>query len=161
MAKWHPPRIGLKRSFQGFTLVEMALVLVIIGFAVSGGMLAFNSANASRQESATKKQLEFARQLVLTFAITNKRLPCPARSAPTSTIAAGFEVIDGTGQCIGDGVEDYYGGTLTGGITGGLLPGRSIGFPDVDSDGFAIDAYGNRIRYAISKPSAGHPGSLR
>ena len=35
-------------------------------------------------------------------------------------------------------------------MTLGLLPARSIGYQQVDSDGFAVDAWGNRLRYAVA-----------
>ena len=46
-----------------------------------------------------------------------------------------------------------------GGITGGLLPARALGFQPVDAEGFAIDAWGNRIRYAVEKFVTGCSGS--
>jgi hypothetical protein len=57
-------------------------------------------------------------------------------------------------ECSGDSgagtVVDYYGGTNAG-VTFGLLPARAIGFTQVDGAGFAVDAWGNRIRYAVAK----------
>jgi len=49
----------------------------------------------------------------------------------------------------------YYGGALGGGITGGFLPAATIGYTQVDSGGFAVDAWQNRIRYAVAKSIAG------
>src|SRR5207248_8594283 len=59
-----------------------------------------------------------------------------------------------TGQCTSGGVEDYYGGTLSSGVTGGLLPAQTVGYQQVDPGGFAIDAWGNRIRDAVAKSIA-------
>jgi hypothetical protein len=59
-----------------------------------------------------------------------------------------------TGKCTGGGVDDYYGGTLSSGATGGLLPAASIGFAQTDTRGYAVDAWGNRIRYAVAKTRA-------
>ena len=56
---------------------------------------------------------------------------------------------DATGNCVGDTVTDYYGGA-SGGVTLGLLPARTIGYQSLDSAGFAVDAWGNRIRYAVA-----------
>jgi hypothetical protein len=54
----------------------------------------------------------------------------------------------------GAAVEDYYGGPLTGGVVGGFLPASTIGFGQVDSSGFALDAWQNRIRYAVARTLA-------
>ena len=39
--------------------------------------------------------------------------------------------------------------TPTPGVTG-WLPARTIGFPQTDSSGYAIDTWGNRIRYTVA-----------
>jgi hypothetical protein len=105
-----------------------------------------------RNFEETRRRLELAREQVLAFAATKGRLPCPARSAATSSPAttAGEEVRNTTtGACSGDSVTDYYGGS-SGGVTLGLLPARTIGVQQVDASGFAVDAWGNRIRYVVA-----------
>ena len=72
-----------------------------------------------------------SRELVLAFAIVNGRLPCPATAASA-------------------GVEDPVGGGNCTTPNGGWLPARTIGFQTTDPNGFAIDAWSNRIRYAVS-----------
>jgi hypothetical protein len=62
---------------------------------------------------------------------------------------AGDEVVTTATGCIGDAVTDYYGG-VNGAVTLGLLPARAIGYQQVDSSGFAVDVWGNRIRYAVA-----------
>jgi hypothetical protein len=82
--------------------------------------------------------------------LVNGQLPCPARSN-----SAGAEVRDAaTRRCWDGAVEDYYGGALAGGVVGGYLPASTIGFGQVDSSGFAVDAWQNRIRYAVAKSIA-------
>ncbi len=76
---------------------------------------------------------------MLAFAIANRRLPCPA--APSAT-----------------GVESPAGGTCTNPFDG-FLPAESIGFPYYDSERYALDAYNNRIRYAVSAAITGCSGS--
>ncbi len=62
---------------------------------------------------------------------------------------AGDEVVTTATGCIGDAVTDYYGG-VSGAVTLGLLPARAIGYQQVDASGFAIDVWGNRLRYAVA-----------
>jgi prepilin-type N-terminal cleavage/methylation domain-containing protein len=134
------------RSARGFTLVELAVVLAIVSFLLGSLMYTLSAQTDQRSIDDTRRRLEQARELILAFAIVNGRLPCPARSN-----SAGGEVRDGaTGRCWDGAVEDYYGG-LPGGVTGGLLPATTIGFAQVDASGFALDAWGNRIRYGVAK----------
>jgi type II secretory pathway pseudopilin PulG len=123
---------------------------VILAFLLSSLMYTIAAQTDRRDYDDTQRRLTRARELLLAFAMANGRLPCPARST-----SAGAEIRDTTtGQCTSGGVDDYYGGTLAGGVTGGLLPAATIGFPNVDSSGFGLDAWQNRIRYAVAKQRA-------
>lgn len=143
------------RAVRGFSLVELAVVFTIVSFLMAAAMYTLSAQVETRNFEDTRRRLEQARELLLAFAITNGRLPCPARSAATAAPAtvAGDEVLTpgsgaGTG-CIGDAVTDYYGGT-SGAVTLGYLPARAIGYPQVDANGFAVDVWGNRLRYAVA-----------
>jgi prepilin-type N-terminal cleavage/methylation domain-containing protein len=138
---------------RGFTLIELSVVMIIVAFLIGGLIYTLAAQVEQRNFEETRRRIEQARELILAFAITKGRLPCPARSAATASPAtvAGDEVLTTTGTvgCIGDTITDFYGGT-NGGVTLGLLPARSIGYQQVDSSGFAVDAWGNRLRYAVA-----------
>jgi prepilin-type N-terminal cleavage/methylation domain-containing protein len=132
---------------RGFSLVELAIVMAIVAFLLGGLMFTLSAQSEQRSIEETRRRLEMARELVLAFAVVNGRLPCPARSN-----SAGAEARNaGTGDCTSGGIEDYYGGTIAAGVVGGLLPAQTIGYQQVDSSGFAVDAWQNRIRYAVAK----------
>jgi prepilin-type N-terminal cleavage/methylation domain-containing protein len=139
------------RTARGFTLVEIAVVLAIVGLLLGSLMYTLSAQLEQRNFEETRRRLEAARELLLGFALINGRLPCPARSAATAApvTVAGDEVRSAAGDCIADAVTDYYGG-VNAGVTLGLLPARAIGFQQTDAAGFAVDAWGNRIRYAVS-----------
>jgi len=148
--------LRFNRMERGFSLVELAVVMVIVGLLL-GGMIATLSVQIDqRNHSETQFRLEAAREALLAYAIANGRLPCPATSA-----SAGAEVRLATGVCGATGTAfDYYGG-VSGGVTGGLLPAVTLGFQPVDTSGFAIDAWGNRIRYAVSMVTTpAHPANF-
>ncbi|MEW5861996.1 MAG: type II secretion system protein [Pseudomonadota bacterium] len=150
-----------RRRSDGFTLTELAVVLAIVALLLGSLMYTLAAQTDQRNFEETRRRLEQARELLLGFAIVNGRLPCPARSAATATPATvpGDEVRDpATGACVGDAVTDYYGGTSAG-ATRGLLPARTIGYPVVDASGLAVDAWGNRIRYAVASLITGCSGS--
>jgi prepilin-type N-terminal cleavage/methylation domain-containing protein len=141
----------------GFTLTELAVVMTIVAFLLGSLMYTLSAQSDQRNHDETRRRLEQARELVLSFAVINGRLPCPARSAntvPAPVIVAGDEVRNAAGQCNGDtgagATDDYYGGSA-GLVTLGLLPARAIGYAQVDPAGFAVDAWGNRLRYAVAK----------
>jgi type II secretory pathway pseudopilin PulG len=142
---------SLRVHAGGFSLVELAVVMTVVAFLLGGLMYTLSAQIEQRNFEETRRRLDQARELILAFAITNGRLPCPARSVATAVpvTVAGDEVVTTATGCIGDGLTDYYGGT-SGAITLGLLPARSIGYLQVDSSGFAVDAWGNRIRYAVA-----------
>lgn len=150
-------RIRVPRQ-AGFTLAEIAIVLVIVAFLLGGMMSMFSAQTDQRKWNDTQSQLQAARDAVLGFTVANGRLPCPANST-----SAGAEVrVVATGVCGAVGnAQDYYGGVV-GGVTYGLLPAVTIGYQPVDSQGFALDAWGNRLRYAIARvttPSTGTPSA--
>jgi prepilin-type N-terminal cleavage/methylation domain-containing protein len=151
----------VRMTARGFSLVELAVVMAIVAFLLGGLMYTLSAQTEQRSFEETRRRLEQARELVLAFAVVNGRLPCPARSVATASPATvpGDEVVTTATGCTDGTTADYYGG-VSGGVTLGLLPARAIGYQQVDSSGFAVDAWGNRIRYAVARlitPSATCP----
>lgn len=148
------------RGSRGFSLVELAVVLAIVGLLLGSLMYTLGAQVEQRNFEETRRRVDLAREALLTFAATRGRLPCPARSANTTSpsTVAGDEVWEDTGVastsgiCRGDTVADAYGGS-NGAVVLGLLPARTLGLQNVDAAGFAIDAWGNRLRYAVSGAS--------
>ncbi len=126
-----------KSRNHGFTLVEMAMVLLIIGLLLGGLLPTISSQVEQRRVTDTNKQLDEVREALLGFAIANGRLPCPA--APNATgvesFAAGHSATDG--QC-----SNFY---------DGFVPASTLGLAGTDSAGYAVDPWGNRIRYAATQ----------
>jgi len=138
----------------GFTLTELAVVMTIVAFLLGSLMYTLSAQVENRNTDDTRRRLELARELILSFAVVNGRLPCPARST-----SGGVEVRDGAGNCTDGATEDYYGGSLGGGVIGGLLPAVTLGYQQVDPSGFALDAWNNRIRYVVAKTVASCTGT--
>src|SRR5258707_6905415 len=71
-------------AVRGFTLTELAVVMAIVAFLLGSLMYTLSAQVEQRNFEETRRRLELARELLLSFAITNGRLPCPARSAATA-----------------------------------------------------------------------------
>ena len=132
----------MKRA-RGFTLVELAVVLAIIGFLMASAMFVLSAQVDQRNFEETRRRLEQAREFVLAYAVANGRLPCPATAVSNGAEAIAVAAASGTG------------GTCTLSYNG-YLPAATIGFPQTGTDGRAVDAWGNPIRYAVSKTSEPH-----
>lgn len=115
----------------GFTLAELAVVLVIVALLIGGMILPLSAQQDLRAQQETQKTLADIQEALLGFAATNGRLPCPASPAAT-------------------GVENPAGGGACVNPLDGFVPGITLGVQPVDAQGYAIDAWGQRIRYAVS-----------
>ena len=71
----------MKRTQQGFTLVEIAIVLVIVGLMIGGLVTPLSAQLEQRRVGDTQKALDDAREALIGFALRNGYLPCPAVSA--------------------------------------------------------------------------------
>jgi type II secretory pathway pseudopilin PulG len=136
------------RSCRGFTLTEIAIAFLIVSLLLAGMMYTLQAQTEQRNRGDTQRRLEEAKEALIAFAIVNGRLPCPAAAPPASP----YNNVGGVG------VESPAGGACTDGYTG-FLPGRALGFQPVDASGYALDAWLNPIRYAVSRNStvAGAP----
>jgi prepilin-type N-terminal cleavage/methylation domain-containing protein len=123
--------VQLKRAQDGFTLTELAVVFAIIGLLIGGAMMTLSAQVEQRNSDETLRRLNAAADALIAYAIVNRRLPCPATAGTT-----GDEAPPGGGPC-----TTWY---------GGFLPARTIGFQPVDTSGYGVDVWGNRIRYALS-----------
>jgi prepilin-type N-terminal cleavage/methylation domain-containing protein len=67
-------------SQPGFTLVEMAIVLVIVGFTLGGMLVSLSTQVDQRDYSQTRQSMEEIREALLGYALSRGYLPCPAIS---------------------------------------------------------------------------------
>jgi prepilin-type N-terminal cleavage/methylation domain-containing protein len=83
------PAIALRK---GFSLTEMAIVLVIVGLLLGGVLVPLSAQIDAANASANQKTMAEIRDALIGFAIANGRLPCPALAiTPSGTGTAGLE----------------------------------------------------------------------
>jgi type II secretory pathway pseudopilin PulG len=133
----------ISRRVVGFSLVELTIVMLIVVLLLGGLLPTLSSQVEQRQANETRKQLDDIQQALIGYAVINGRLPCPATSTPTNSygaenFAAGGDTTNGNCSNFNDG----------------FVPAATLGLTQVDSQGFAVDAWNNRIRYAVTSSSA-------
>ena len=126
----------LRRAASGFSLVELAVVMTIVALLVGGAMATLSSQAEQRNLEETRRRLDAAVEALLGYAIANRRLPCPAISGTTGDEA----LASGTAATGGPCTTNFS----------GFLPARTIGLQPIDAQGYAVDAWNNRIRYAVA-----------
>ncbi|MEY3202064.1 MAG: hypothetical protein RIR70_1614 [Pseudomonadota bacterium] len=116
---------------QGFSLIELVIVLAVVGVLMGGLIMPLSAQIDARNLTDTQKTLSEAKEALIGYAAANGRLPCPATATSN-----GLESPDGGGVC-----TNAY---------SGFLPAATLGLTVTDNQGFALDAWGNRLRYAVT-----------
>ncbi len=77
-----PPRGSCRTTFSGFTLVEMAVVVVIMGIMLTLGLRLLQATQENAARSVTQTKQERIKLALIAFLRTNGRLPCPDSALP-------------------------------------------------------------------------------
>ncbi|MGD9721484.1 MAG: type II secretion system protein [Pirellulales bacterium] len=146
----------LDHRVRGFTMLELAVVLLIIALVLGGGGVLFIASLRGHQMDDTKARMAAIQQALLDYRHVYQRIPCPADITYT-TCAASFGLESGTvdtdtgsstyGQFIGCA---YGSGTpqanfRSGNVYGGMVPTQELNLPDE----FAFDGWGRRVLYVV------------
>lgn len=108
------------RSHQhGFSLVEMAIVLAIVGLLLGGLLPSISSQIEQQRRNETRKLMDEIKDALIGFTIINGKLPCPA------IITSG----EADSTCTGPSSDNY-------------LPWKTLGVPETD-------AWGGKWRYRV------------
>lgn len=138
--------LAAKPSVEGFTLVEIAIVMAIVALLL-GGLLVPLSAQVDAQRSGeTTKAMSEIREALMGFALVNGRLPCPADPAiATGSAGAGLEQRSGAtcnSGVMASGIVTVH--TVSYTYFVGVLPWATLGIPETD-------AWGRRFTYAVTE----------
>lgn len=132
------------RRSRGFSLIELALGLVIVATMLSALLVPLATQIDQRRTAETQRLLEEARDALVGFAVANGRFPCPAVDA-----ASGTEAFRKAPQAAPAG--DALNGLCF--QYRGWLPAADLGLSPLDRAGYLLDGYGgdaNRVRYAVA-----------
>ncbi len=144
---------GRRRANRGLTLTELAVVFAIVALLVGGAMMTISAQIEQRNGDETLRRLNAAADALIAFAIVNGRLPCPARYVSAASNSAGQESFcnAATGTCTGGETLTLQTHGNCSNFYDGYVPATSVGATPVDSAGFTVDAWGNRLRYAVAR----------
>lgn len=127
----------------GFTLIEVAVVLFIIGLMMSGIVAFITSTIANRQIEVTRTKQEAIKTALITFIARNYHLPCPALATlAEGATNEGVEAAPSGGNCTGITAS----GSSPNQVVTGTVPWVSLGLTRETS----LDAYANRFTYQVT-----------
>lgn len=120
-------------------------MLIILSLALGGVLVPLNAQLVHKQWRDTEQSLHDVHDALLGYAVRNGRLPCPA-----SATSYGEESPVNGGVC----THPYD----------GYVPAVSLGLHQLDAQGYALDAWGNRLRYVVAKTNGSAfttPGGIK
>ncbi len=174
----HKTKHMTARQTDGFTLIEMSIVILIVGIVTIPMIATYQTSQTQKKMTTTWDNIEFISSQISNFVGPQGRYPCPAdRSLPpthpnygrefdincdpstigltvgTCTANNGICMVSagvvGTADRDGDGADDP--------VLIGAIPIRSIrdvnvpdGYANLISDELSLDGWKNKLTYAVS-----------
>lgn len=124
---------------RGFSLLELAIVLLVMGLLLGGLVMPLTARVDQQRFDATARQLEEIRAALGGWALAHDALPCPA--TPGSSGAAAPTA----SGCVAQH---------------GFVPAVTLGLTGArNDDQLLLDAWGNPVRYSVSRADADGDGS--
>ena len=114
---------GRRRRREGFTLVELAVVIAIVGFLLSAFLAPLRTQIDAARIRETERMLGEIRDALIGYAITHGALPCP--------------------DVVSDGIDGSAPAACTETTLEGILPFQALGVP-------RADAWGRHFRYRVA-----------
>jgi prepilin-type N-terminal cleavage/methylation domain-containing protein len=129
------------KKARGFSLVEVAMALVIGGIAVGMIITVTLSLRDGTQRSTIRTQLDTIDTALANFVAQNRRLPCPASGVvPTGNPNAGQETL-----WLGPALPSLIGSCNPSTQSDGIVPWVALGLSEAD----VTDPWGGRITYRV------------
>ena len=119
----HEPA-GRRLRHHGFTLVELAIVIAIVGFLLGAFLAPLRTQIDASRIRETQRTLGEVREALIGYAIVHGALPCP--------------------DVASDGIDGAAPAACTGSDVDGILPFQALGTPRADS-------WGRLFRYRVTQ----------
>ena len=132
-------KTSLPHRERGFSLLELAIVLLIVGLLLGGLIMPLGARMDQQHIDTTKQQLEQIREALMGYALAHDALPCPATPAS-----------NGQSSTTANGCARQH----------GFVPAATLGLPGSrNADQLLLDAWGNPVRYSVSNSDADGDGN--
>ena len=116
--------VGQYRRQAGFTLVELAIVVAVVGFLLGAFLVPLRAQIEAARVRETERMLDEIREALIGYAMTRGALPCP--------------------DIVSDGIDGVAPTACTGADLSGILPFQSLGVP-------RVDAWGRFFEYRVTQ----------
>ena len=161
----------LNRTQTGFTLIEIAIVLLIVSILLGYTVALFPRQQELKQYRAVDREMDEIIASLIGFAQINGRLPCPDTSGGVGNVPGTVNgVLDGIEDTADNVVNNPVAGTNPFGVDGdgaddnifdgeidgclaysGFVPARTLGINgDFNATGQLLDPWGGAYGYFIS-----------
>ncbi len=145
-------KLAARRGCRGFTLAELAIVLLVVAVLLGGLLMPLSAQIEQRNLEETRRRLDEVREALIGFAEANGRLPCPASATSDGREAFCTGASGACGPELYAPPDPNHGRCAA--FYDGFVPAVTLGLAPVDSQGYLPDAWGtsarNRIRYAVA-----------
>ena len=140
------PVRSLPKVDDGFSLIELSVILVILTLLLGAGIAALTAQLDSQRIAATKMKASAIQTALTSFLSRNYRLPCPADPTLASNSGNVSYGMEGTPS----GTCNSPAGIVTSGVAPatvvtGMVPWKTLGL----SEDAASDGYYNRFMYQV------------
>ncbi|MBR2141090.1 MAG: type II secretion system protein [Rickettsiales bacterium] len=132
------------RNNKGFTLLELSIVIVIIGFLTSSSLTMTKGIVNVEKQRLTKERIYKIESAINAFVIKNGRLPCPSGIKEKYTSSSTIEEKFGGDNCT---TSDSSGIRSSGNVYIGAVPVDSLGL----QKNVAEDGWSNKFTYVVVK----------
>ena len=121
---------------RGFTLIEMAIVMLIIGALIGSAILPLKAQRDTANINKARQEITTIVEAIYGFSIANNRLPCP-----TQPNTGGISQPPAGGDCA---------------VSHGFVPSNTLGLKGkINCDGLLVDPWGNPYRYSVTTADQG------
>lgn len=142
-----------KTTIQGFSLVEISIILVIIAMLTGSSLSIFLYSNDQTKQIQTLKKMEVIEQAIIAFVKINNRLPCPGDiSLGKNDLNSGIEKCNcNLGADLTSNLPAGFNCPISNFALGGTIPVKTLNLPQ----SFMEDGWGSYIIYYMTKGMGG------